>query len=282
LGESGRGTWHDFYVPVETLIIGLAGLAVLAFTVYTALGRGGELPAERADYAPLELGPVSATDIALFRPSSAMWGYDMQVTDEALERIAGSIRERDVRIVALEQLVTDLSRDSALVPPGRGPLPGARHRRIPGAATTSPGSAVPSTVFTPLTPAVPGTPPAPNIPVPLAPNPPAASPAAGLSASFAPSDPSTSPASAALPGPDAPTIPEIPIVSEIQPFPGALAAAPTSEPGRDPASAENRPEAKDRSEAEGRPEARDRLEAEGRPEAEEPQPQPPSPERFDD
>jgi hypothetical protein len=40
-----------------------------------------------------------------------MWGYSMQATDEALERIAESIRERDVRIVALEQLVTDLSRN---------------------------------------------------------------------------------------------------------------------------------------------------------------------------
>lgn len=109
----------------------IAGLVVVAATVYAALGRGGQMAAERADYAPLELGPVSATDVALFRPSSAAWGYDMQVTDEALARIAGSIRDRDVRIVALERLVTDLSRITAPVPPGSAPLPHARHRRVP-------------------------------------------------------------------------------------------------------------------------------------------------------
>ena len=77
--------------------------------VLVARGRGGELSVERNDYRELELGPVSATDIALLRPPMALWGYNMQATDEALDRIAASIRDRDVRIVALEQLVTDLS-----------------------------------------------------------------------------------------------------------------------------------------------------------------------------
>lgn len=85
-------------------------LVIVATVVYAATGRGGELSAEPADYAPLNLGPVSATDVALFRPPSAVWGYDMQATDKALEQIAESIRERDVRIVALEQMVTDLNR----------------------------------------------------------------------------------------------------------------------------------------------------------------------------
>jgi hypothetical protein len=101
-----RGTIS--YVPVVLLIV---GLAVVAAVVYAATGQGGELSAERGDYAPLNLGPVSATDVVLFRPQSAMWGYDMRVTDEALERIAESIRERDVRIAALERLVTDLGRE---------------------------------------------------------------------------------------------------------------------------------------------------------------------------
>jgi hypothetical protein len=68
---------------------------------------------ERTDHAPLELGPVSATDVVLLRPPTALWGYSVQATDEAMEQIADSIRERDVRIVALEQLVTDLSREHA-------------------------------------------------------------------------------------------------------------------------------------------------------------------------
>jgi hypothetical protein len=111
-------------VPVVLLIV---GLVVLIGVVYAAMGRGGELSAARTDYAPLELGPVSATDVVLLRPPSAAWGYDMRTTDEALERIAESIRERDVRIVALEQLVTDLSRGPASAPAPFGrPFPGAR------------------------------------------------------------------------------------------------------------------------------------------------------------
>jgi hypothetical protein len=81
------------------------------------------------DYAPLDLGPVSATDIALLRPPTGVWGYNMDATDEAMDQIAESIRERDVRIVALEQLVTDLSRDHAPMPLLASPYAGARHRR---------------------------------------------------------------------------------------------------------------------------------------------------------
>ena len=69
--------------------------------------------------------------MALLRPPMALWGYSMQATDEAMERIAASIRERDVRIVALEQLVTDLTREPA-APPLSSPYPQtARHRRAP-------------------------------------------------------------------------------------------------------------------------------------------------------
>lgn len=111
-------------MPVVLLI---AGLVILVAVVYVATGRGGELSAERADYAPLDLGPVSATDVVLLRPPSAMWGYDMQATEDALDRIAETIRERDVRIMALEQLVTDLSRDPAQVRLGSA-SPDTRHR----------------------------------------------------------------------------------------------------------------------------------------------------------
>ena len=109
----------------------IAVIVVLAAVVFLAMGRGGELSAERNDYVPLDLGPVSATDVALLRPPTGLWGYNMQATDEALEQIAESIRERDVRIVALEQLVTDLSRDHAPMPLLASPYAGARHRRAP-------------------------------------------------------------------------------------------------------------------------------------------------------
>jgi hypothetical protein len=110
----------------------LAIIVVLAVVVFLAMGRGGELSAERNDYAPLDLGPVSATDVALLRPPTGAWGYNMQATDEAMDQIAESIRERDVRIVALEQLVTDLSRDHAPMPLLASPYAGARHRRALG------------------------------------------------------------------------------------------------------------------------------------------------------
>jgi len=108
----------------------LAIVVVLVGVVLVAAGRGGEMPAvERTDYYPLEMGPVSATDVVLLRPQMALWGYNQQMVDEALDHIADSIRERDVRIVALEQLVTDLTREPVPSMPLGSPYPGARHAR---------------------------------------------------------------------------------------------------------------------------------------------------------
>ena len=87
-------------MPVVFLI---AVIVVLAGVFFAATGRGGELAYERVDHAPLDLGPVSAPDIAMLRPPSAMWGYNMQVTDEALDRIARAMRDRDVTIAYLQQ-----------------------------------------------------------------------------------------------------------------------------------------------------------------------------------
>jgi hypothetical protein len=115
------------------VLIVIAAIVVVVAVVFVALGRGGGMSAERNDYFPIDLGPVSATDVALLRPPTGLWGYNMQVTDEAMEMIAESIRERDVRIVALEQLVTDLSRDHAPMPLLGSPYVGARHRRAPTA-----------------------------------------------------------------------------------------------------------------------------------------------------
>jgi hypothetical protein len=111
----------------------IAIVVVLAVVVLVAAGRGGEMPAvERSDYAPIELGPVSATDVVLLRPPTALWGYNQQATDEALDRIAESIRERDVRIVALEQMVSDLSRQPGLPMPPGSPREEAQHARLGG------------------------------------------------------------------------------------------------------------------------------------------------------
>jgi hypothetical protein len=123
------------------VVIVIAAVAVIAVVVLMAVGRGGQLSAERGDYLPIDLGPVSATDVVLLRPPTGLWGYNMQATDEAMERIADSIRERDVRIVALEQLVTDLSRDHAPQAPLASPYAAARHRRtgeLPAYRATEP------------------------------------------------------------------------------------------------------------------------------------------------
>ena len=115
-----------------SVVLLIAGLVILIAVILVAAGRGGELPAERADYAPLDLGPASATDVALLRPPTNAWGYNMQATDEAMAQVAESIRERDIRIVALEQLVTDLTREPA-PPPLTSPYVGARRRALPEA-----------------------------------------------------------------------------------------------------------------------------------------------------
>ena len=92
---------------------------------------------------------MSATDVALLRPPTAMWGYNMQVTDEALERIAQAIRDRDVTIAFLQQRIADLNAQAAPVPqpvqasPPPAPSPAApaargRRRARPETRTTRP------------------------------------------------------------------------------------------------------------------------------------------------
>jgi hypothetical protein len=84
-----------------------AAIAILIGVYVAATGRGGELAYEHADHAPLDLGPVSATDIAMLRPPTALWGYNVDVTDEALGRIARAMRERDVTIAYLQSRLAD-------------------------------------------------------------------------------------------------------------------------------------------------------------------------------
>lgn len=113
-------------LPVVMLV---AAAAVLVGVVLVAMGRGGELAFFEADYAPLKLDEVSATDVALFRPPTALWGYSMQATDEALNRVAAAITERDIEISALQQQVADLkasaSRRRAYGPPSEPAAPPA-------------------------------------------------------------------------------------------------------------------------------------------------------------
>ncbi len=139
----------------------LAALAVLAGIVIVASGRGGEMAYEHPDYPPLDLGPVTAADVALLRPPSAAWGYNMRVTDEALTQIARAMSERDVRISALEQRVSDLREELSR---GPAPRPGARHR-APGGEEVGGEFTVelPKPVWPPATDIVPAASPAPEV-----------------------------------------------------------------------------------------------------------------------
>jgi hypothetical protein len=115
-------------VPVVMIA---AAIAILIGVYVAATGRGGELAYEHADHAPLDLGPVSATDIAMLRPPTALWGYNVDVTDEALARIARAVRERDVTIAYLQSRLADLGP----VPPhtaSLGPVAGTASLRPAG------------------------------------------------------------------------------------------------------------------------------------------------------
>jgi hypothetical protein len=103
-------------VPVVFLI---AIVAVLVGIFFAATGRGGELAYEHADHAPLDLGPVTAADVALLRPPTALWGYNVQVTDEALDQIARAVRERDITIAYLQEQLASSERNGSY-PEARG------------------------------------------------------------------------------------------------------------------------------------------------------------------
>jgi hypothetical protein len=117
----------------------LVAVAILVGVFFVATGRGGELAYEHADAAPLDLGPVSATDVALLRPPTALWGYNMQVTDDALEQIAQAIRDRDVTIAFLQQRLADVTtratdpgEQASPEPPGGLPGPDGHAGAEPG------------------------------------------------------------------------------------------------------------------------------------------------------
>jgi hypothetical protein len=110
---AARGTMHT--VPVLLL---LAGAVILAGVVAVAMGHGGEMAEFPSDYVPPTLGDLlTATDVAMLRPPAALWGYNTQVTDEALTRIAQIVTERDVEIAVLRQQLAELRSGTRAAPP---------------------------------------------------------------------------------------------------------------------------------------------------------------------
>jgi len=86
----------------------VAAVAILGGVIVVAMGRGGELAPSGADVRPLDTDIVTAADVALLRPPAALWGYDMRATDEALNRVARTVTERDVEIADLRRQLADM------------------------------------------------------------------------------------------------------------------------------------------------------------------------------
>jgi hypothetical protein len=105
---------------VSVLLL-LAGAVILAGVVAVAMGHGGEMAEFPSDYIPPSLSDLlTAADVAMLRPPSALWGYNTHVTDEALSRIAQIVTERDVEIAVLRQQLAELRSG-----PGGAPLASA-------------------------------------------------------------------------------------------------------------------------------------------------------------
>jgi hypothetical protein len=101
------GAGHGTILIVPILLL-LAGVVILAGVVAVAMGRGGEMTEFATDsLAPALDSVVTAADVAMLRPPSSLWGYNVQATDEALNRIAQVMNEREVEIAVLRQQLAE-------------------------------------------------------------------------------------------------------------------------------------------------------------------------------
>jgi hypothetical protein len=92
-------------VPVVLLLV---AAVILGGVIVVAIGRGGELGSSEPDIRPLDTEIVTAADVALLRPPASLWGYNIRVTDEALNLVARTVTERDVEIATLRRQLADL------------------------------------------------------------------------------------------------------------------------------------------------------------------------------
>jgi hypothetical protein len=90
------------------VVLMLAAVAILAGVVVVAMGRGGELALARPDSAAYGRELVTPADLVGFRPPAALLGYSAAVTDEALQRIARVVAERDAELALLRHEVAVL------------------------------------------------------------------------------------------------------------------------------------------------------------------------------
>ena len=113
------------------MVLLIAAAVILAGVVVVAMGRGGELARFPADVRPFEAEIVTAADVVLLRPPSALFGYNRQVSDDVLSAIARTITERDVEIATLRRQLAELQASSG--PGAAGPARDARSWPASGA-----------------------------------------------------------------------------------------------------------------------------------------------------
>ena len=115
--SAGHGT-----IPGMPVALLLAAIAILAGVVVVAIGRGGELTIFRSDVPPLRLEFATAADLARFRPPPAFFGYSAQVTDDALQRIARVVADREAELASLRRQLAALGVSSPPPSPASYPL----------------------------------------------------------------------------------------------------------------------------------------------------------------
>ena len=116
--SAGRGT-----ILTMSVVLLLAALAILAGVVVVAVGRGGELTIFRPDAPAHPEVFASAADVASFRPPTAFFGYSATATDDALQRIARVVAERDAEVAWLREQIALLQGSAP------EPWPGAHAER---------------------------------------------------------------------------------------------------------------------------------------------------------
>jgi hypothetical protein len=111
------------------VVLIVAAVVILGGVIVVAMGRGGEMARSSGDVRPLDGEIVTAADVALLRPPAALWGYDMRATDEALNRVARTVTERDVEIADLRRQLADMQSGAAGSADPDGPDPDAPPRQ---------------------------------------------------------------------------------------------------------------------------------------------------------
>ena len=116
-----RQAWHDRGVPLLFGILVSAGVIFAIFAV--TVGRGGSMTQFQPDWPGRPLPPdrpVRASDLADAKFSVAFRGYRMAEVDEALDRLAVEIAQRDERIQQLTGQPFDVEPPAVTVVPAAG------------------------------------------------------------------------------------------------------------------------------------------------------------------